>query len=117
MDHFSWQRKLSVCLACALQIVLYLTRQLSNPLRIYLTPRYKPSQMIAEQVETDSLVKSVKGLLESRCLATSFSPNSRVFAKRQDGTTIQISINASEALGAVQTRISRQEVSWQVTEF
>lgn len=97
------------CPSC--QVVLYLTRVLADPKMIYLCSRCKPSQRVPEMVEADMAVGEVKRLLESRNLAGSFALDAPLLAKRQDGSTILISINPMEGLTQLQGRIAAHEVS------
>jgi hypothetical protein len=52
----------------------------------------------------------VRALLESRTLAGSFVPGSPIYAKRQDGSTIPISVDAAEGIAHLEYRIHKQEV-------
>ncbi|GLC42983.1 hypothetical protein PLESTB_000279700 [Pleodorina starrii] len=91
------------------EVVLYLSKRLAKPKRVYLTARNKLSQQAAELVEADSPVGSLMGLLESRGFATPFSPTASIVVKRKDGSTVPIAVAASEELQAMEDRVATQE--------
>ena len=66
-------------------------------------------QVVPELVEADLPVGEVCGLLESRALAGR-SGDSTVLVKRQDGSTVPITVNPAEGLAHLETRIAQQEV-------
>ncbi|PNH09838.1 Polyubiquitin [Tetrabaena socialis] len=91
------------------EVVLYLSKRLAAPKRVYLASRQKLSQQAAELVEADTPVGSLMGLLESRGFATQFSPGASIIVKRQDGSTVPMAVDAAEELQALEDRVAAQE--------
>ncbi|KXZ47782.1 hypothetical protein GPECTOR_33g664 [Gonium pectorale] len=91
------------------EVVLYLSKRLSVPKRVYLTSRHKLSQQAAELVEADTPVGSLMGLLESRGFASPFSPTASIVVKRQDGSTVPMAVAPTEELQALEDRVAAQE--------
>ncbi|GIM08990.1 hypothetical protein Vretimale_12886 [Volvox reticuliferus] len=91
------------------EVVLYLSKRLAHPKRVYLTSRLKLDQQAAELVEADTPVGSLMGLLESRGFATPFTPGASIVVKRQDGSTVPITVVATEELQAMEDRVAAQE--------
>ena len=52
----------------------------------------------------------VAALLESRAMATTFVAGAPVYAKRQDGHTIPIKVDAEEPLDKFEERVAKLEV-------
>lgn len=91
------------------EVVLYLSKKLLNPKRVYLTSRQKLTQQQADLVESDMPVGQLMGLLESRGLAAPFAPGAAITVKRQDGSTIPIRVGPEEPLQHLEDRIAQQE--------
>ncbi|GFR49732.1 hypothetical protein Agub_g11889 [Astrephomene gubernaculifera] len=91
------------------EVVLYLSKRLSQPKRVYLASRNKLSQQAAELVEADSPVGSLMGLLESRGFATPFAPGASIVLKRQDGSTIPLHVSHAEELQGMEERVAEKE--------
>jgi hypothetical protein len=92
--------------------VLYLSKKLARPKRIFLTTHAKPSQVTAVEVEADMPIGEVQLLLESRGLAGANSEvtDDSVLIKRQDGSTVPLRVDAANGITYVQQRIADQEV-------
>ncbi|KAG2426184.1 hypothetical protein HXX76_013165 [Chlamydomonas incerta] len=91
------------------EVVLYLSKRLSQPKRVYLASRHKLSQQAAELVEADTPVGSLMGLLESRGFATPFAPGASIVLKRQDGSSVPLTVAPGEELQALEDRVAKQE--------
>ncbi|KAG2497478.1 hypothetical protein HYH03_004631 [Edaphochlamys debaryana] len=91
------------------EVVLYLSKRLAAPKRVYLVSRHKLSQQAAELVEADMPVGAIMGLLESRGFATAFAGTASIVLKRQDGSAIPLSVHPTEELQALEDRIAAKE--------
>uniref|UniRef100_A0A7S0YSY3 Ubiquitin-like domain-containing protein n=1 Tax=Polytomella parva TaxID=51329 RepID=A0A7S0YSY3_9CHLO len=92
------------------EIVLYLSQRLASPLNIYVTSRFKPSQMHSELVESDMPVGEMMNLLETRGYAAAFDkPTAQIFVKRADGSNIKMSVDPAMTIDMLIHRISEME--------
>jgi hypothetical protein len=61
-------------------------------------------------VEADTPVGEVMALLESRSLAAAFGVGASVYAKRQDGTTVPMKVDAKQSIANLESKITQLEV-------
>lgn len=91
------------------ETVIYLQKKLASFKYIYLSCTSNRAQLVTEAVESDTQVSSVMDLLVCRGLANAFEPNPPIIVRRQDGSTITLSISTSDTLSDVDTKVGNKE--------
>lgn len=91
------------------EVVIYLSERRAHPKTIFLLSRSNPSLKFSELVEHDMAVGDVMALLTSRGIAAPFVEGASIYVKRQDGSTLPMSVESSQSIASLETKVKQLE--------